>query len=461
VSLSFARRIARFCRTIAPLAADASVERTVLRSLVDSLACMAGAADAPAVRIARRVAEDTQAVTGAGVPAASVVGGTARVTVDAAAFVNGLAIRYLDYNDIYLSREAVHPSDVIGVALALAEGYGLDGPRLLGATTIGYEVHCRLADAICTRRGGWDHVVLNALASAVTAGVLIDLTEDQLAEAIAIAAAGNLATLETRAGTLSMWKAAAAAYAGRAGVFAALHARAGLTGPAHALEGGHGLLAHVDPEHLAFDDTLGAARLLRTHLKAWPIGYFTQPAVDAALRLRGEVDVARTRAILIETSAYGRLANADGPEKWHPATRETADHSLPYGVAVALLDGEVRERQFRPDRIAADDAARLMALTEVRENAAFTRAYPAAVSARVTLTHDDGRKIARQIDHPRGHANDPMTVDEINAKFADLVPSIDAALLERLWLLPQLDAAALARALRAVFSAGGVDDRAR
>jgi 2-methylcitrate dehydratase len=301
---------------------------------------------------------------------------------------------------------------------------------------------------------------LNALASAVTAGMLLDLTEDQLTEAIAIAAAGNLATLETRAGALSMWKAAAAAYAGRAGLFAALHARAGMTGPTGALDGAQGWLAHVDPEHLDFDDTLGKPRLLRTHLKASPIGYFTQPAVDAALRLRADVDAGRVRAILIETSAFGRLANADGPEKWRPATRETADHSLPYGVAVALLDGEVRERQFRPERIAADDAARLMAMTEVRENAGFTANYPSAVSTRVTITLDDGREVVQQIDHPRGHADNPMTTDEINAKFVDVASTIDDVMLERLWSLPRLDANALRQVLRAVFSAGITGDRA-
>lgn len=459
-SIPLTRRIARFARGASANLRDDAAGEVVLRSIVDSLACLVGATDGNAVAIARDVAQSFNAVSDSTVPGATLVGGDRAVSLEAAAFVNGIAVRYLDYNDIYLSTEAVHPSDVNSVAFALAEALGVDGRRLVDAVAVGYEVHCRMADAMSTRARGWDHALLNAVASAVTAGVLLDLDEDPLTNAVAIAATGNVATMETRVGALSMWKAAAAPYAARAGLFAALHAGRGMTGPEGAVDGKHGLLAQVTgrTDAAAFDAALeatsGPPRLLGVHLKAYPIGYFTQPAVDAALQLRARVEPDRVERIEIETTAFGLLANADGPAKWNPGSRETADHSLPYGVAVALLDGRVGERQFALERITAPDVRGLMSRISVRENDAFTGSYPERVATRISITLADGRSCACQVDYPRGHARNPMSRAEVEAKLADLASQPCDDVLGELWNLPLLSPPQLRGVLRRTMALG-------
>jgi 2-methylcitrate dehydratase len=454
VSIAFARRIARFALAAGPMLDDEAVNTTVLRAIVDSLGCLFGARDGESVASARDVALEFHRIdAGSTVPSASIVDSPQRVTVEAATFVNGLAIRYLDFNDIYLSREAVHPSDAMSVAFALAEAYRIDGRRMLDAIACGYEVHCRLADAVSTRKNGWDHVLLNAIASAVVAGRLLKLEEDALTQAVALAATSNIPLMETRVGELSMWKAAAAAYAARAGLFAAIHARHGLTGPAAAFEGKHGLFAQVTgpADDDAFDATLATPQLLNLHLKAYPIGYFTQSAVDAALQLHGRFDPASVTRIEIETTAFGKLANADGPEKWNPQSRETADHSLPYGVAVALLDGQVHVAQFSPERILSADVQSLMKKVVVRENRDFTAAYPERVMTSVSLVSPGQDPHVALIEYPRGHARNPQTAADIDAKLLAMAPDARIAQhVSKLWNIPHFDGVELAALLRRV-----------
>ena len=368
-----------------------------------------------------------------------------------ATFINAIAARYLDFNDIYLSKEAVHPSDNLAIALALAEGLGRSGADLLTAVLKGYEVHCRLADTVSTRKGGWDNVVLGAIAASVMAGSLLELTVEQQAAAVAIAATGNVALMETRAGSLSMWKSAAAPYAARAGVFAAIHAKLGLTGPASALEGKYGLFKQVTgaSEAGAFNRDAGPWRSFDVHLKAFPAQYFTQTAIEAALRLRDRIDGAEIAQIEVKTFEFGRVAAADSPEKWQPKTRETADHSMPYCVGVAFLDGCVGEAQFEPDRIVAEDIQALLKRIDVAEDPALNPLYPERVPSRIAITLADGRKLDEAIDFPLGHSRNPMTPAQVGDKFKDLAQGRKGSdeLLGALMRVGELSAGELAGAL--------------
>ena len=257
-----------------------------------------------------------------------------------------------------------------------------------------------------------------------------------------------------------MWKAAAAPYAARAGLFAALHAARGMTGPEGAVDGKHGLLAQITGRtdaaafDAALDATTGPPRLLGVHLKAYPIGYFTQPAVDAALQLRAGIEPDRVERVEVETSAFGLLANADSPAKWYPGSRETADHSLPYGVAVALLDGRVGKRQFGLERITAPDVRRLMGKISVRENDAFTAAYPKRVATRISIMLADGRSSACQVDYPRGHARNPMSRADVAAKLSDLASRTCDDVLGELWNLPLLSPPQVRDVLRRIMTLG-------
>ncbi len=123
-----------------------------------------------------------------------------------ATFVNGLLIRYLDYNDTYLSLEPAHPSDNLAAVLSVGDMAARDGRALITAAVLAYELQCRFCDAASLRQHGVDHVTYGAISSAVAACKLLGLDAEKTAHAIGLAGVCNVALRQTRAGELSMWK---------------------------------------------------------------------------------------------------------------------------------------------------------------------------------------------------------------------------------------------------------------
>jgi 2-methylcitrate dehydratase len=358
----------------------------------------------------------------------AVVWGTGeRAGADLAGFANATAVRCLDYNDTYLSREPLHPSDAIPPLFALAETERRSGAELVAAVAVAYEVAVRLCDAGSVRAHGWDHV--NHLAAGIACGAsrLLGLDEERTRHAIALTVVPHAAMRQTRAGELSMWKGVAAAEAGRNALFAARLARAGMTGPAEPFEGEMGYVGQllggeVDLDALAPLERRDPPRAIRqTYVKRWPVEYHAQSAVDAALQLRAELgeraaeDLATIR---IETFDASYEIIAKDAEKWDPTTRETADHSLQYVVLAALLDGEVTLRTFEPTRFRDPGTLTLLrTAVTVEENDELSAGYPDGIPNRITVETHDGRRLAREVRYPSGHARNPMTDDEVAAKF--------------------------------------------
>src|SRR5438270_11730895 len=206
------------------------------RRFIDSIATAVGAMDADAYAIARRCALRVQGKLGATLFG----GGTS--SAEWATFVNGLLIRYLDYNDTYLSLEPAHPSDNLAAVLAVGDMAKAGGRELITAAVLAYEIQCRLCDAASLRKHGWDHVTYGAISSALAACKLLQLQATQATHAVGLAGVCNVALRQTRAGELSMWKGCAFANAARNGVFAALLAAEGMTGPAPIFEGELGIM---------------------------------------------------------------------------------------------------------------------------------------------------------------------------------------------------------------------------
>ena len=408
------------------------------RRLIDALGCALGARSADTPRVAERVASRIAAE-----PAATTLYGS-RTSPDMAAFVNGILFRYLDFNDTYLSKEPAHPSDNLAAVLAAAEASGSTGSSLIAAAVVAYEVQCRLADAWSIRSQGWDHVCYGAFSTALGAGKLLGLDAPSLVHAQGISGVAHMAMRQTRAGRLSMWKGAAFANTSRNGVLAALLAAEGMTGPAPIFEGEMGFFAEV--AHGEFDlpdlgGRDGAGYMLpHTYIKNWPAEYHAQSAIDAALQIRKEIgDPATIDRVRIETYHVAVEIIAD-PEKWRPRTRETADHSLPYCVAVALQHGEVGLPQFSEERIADPTLLDLVSRTEVLEHPEFSARYPAGTPNRIEVTLRSGKSVVREVEFPRGHSGNPMTDEEVAAKFGrraegELPPQRQSAVLRRLWAL--------------------------
>jgi 2-methylcitrate dehydratase len=447
--------LARYATAPASDGAQPDVVHEVERRLLDTIGvAVAGFGEAAPIA-ARAVALEEPRPHGA-----VVWGAGERAPAALAGFANATTVRCLDFNDTYLSKEPLHPSDAIAPLFALAETERRTGTELVAAIALAYEVAVRLCDAGSLRTRGWDHVNHLAVGIACAAARLLGLDEHRTGEAIALTVVPHAAMRQTRTGELSIWKGVAAAEAGRNAVFAARLAAAGMSGPAEPFEGDMGYvhqllggeidLAALDP--MAAGDPPSA--ILATSIKRWPVEYHAQSAVEAALEARaelGDLSPERIASVRIDTFDAGYQIIARGPEKWDPRTRETADHSLPYIVTAALLDGEVSLRTFDEPRFR--DPVTLALLRDavtVDEDRALSRGYPAGIPNRITVRTRDGAEITREVTHPLGHARRPMTDENVSAKFRANVAgawTLERAkrverLIEALPLAPTVDALA-------------------
>ena len=335
------QRLATFAASLAYEQIPQAILHHARRSLIDAIGCAFGGLDCEAARIGRRIAEGAAPSRHAG----AVIGSNASAPAEEAAFLNTVMIRYLDFNDAW---HAGHPSDMLGALLALAGSSGADGRRLLTAMVVAYEVAFQMIPPTKMRERGWDQGYVIGIAATCGLGNLLGLPVDRLAHAVSITSVANVPMRNTRAGKLSLWKGAATAFAIRNAVFATLLAADGMTGPDAPFEGRHGLWEQITgPFELdKFGVDGGEWKFPWIRLKYWPVEYNAQAGVWAALRLREEIGAADIAGIDIATywSAWHEIGSE--PEKWDPSTRETADHSLPFIFARALVDGTITLASF-------------------------------------------------------------------------------------------------------------------
>src|SRR5213596_3863813 len=397
------------------------------RRVIDSLGCALGAWNEEPCAIARKVVSEFSAKHGS-----TVIGTNHKAPPDWTAFANACCIRYFDYNDTYLSKEPAHPSDNIAAALAVAESVGASGRELITSIALAYEVQCRFCDAASIRARGWDHVTYGAFSTALACARLMNLDPDRTRHAVNIAGVAGAAMRQARVGELSHWKGVAFATAARHGVCSALLARAGMTGPGPIFEGQMGFekqlgvsLGNVGEKFavpFAKTDHGPASMILRTSIKNWPAEYHSQSAIEAALSLRKQIlDPAQVKSVTIESHDASVDIIGSEAEKWRPATRETAYHSLPYITAIALIDGEVTNKQFEPERFADPRVWKFLENVHVERNAELSAMYPGAVANIVHVDLADGRRLTKRVDYPLGHAKNRLKDSEVEEKFRVLV----------------------------------------
>jgi 2-methylcitrate dehydratase len=403
------------------------VVHEVKRRVLDSLGCALGAWKEEPCVIARKVASDFSTTRGS-----TIIGTNHKAPSDWTAFANGCCIRYFDYNDTYLSKEPAHPSDNIAAALAVAESVGASGRDFITAIALAYEVQCRFCDAASIRARGWDHVTYGAFSTALACAKLMKLDPKKARHAVNIAGVAGAAMRQARVGELSHWKGVAFANAARHGVFSALLARAGMTGPGPIFEGQMGFekqlgisLGSIGEKFavpFAESCDVPASMILRTSIKFWPAEYHSQSAIEAALFLRKEIgDPAKVKSMTIESHDASVDIIGSEPEKWKPETRETADHSLPYITAIALIDGEITEKQFQPKRFKDPKIWKFLEKVKVERNAELSALYPDAVANIVHVDLADGRRLTKRVDYPLGHAKNPLQDSQVEEKFKVLV----------------------------------------
>ena len=387
--------------------------------VLDALGCALGALGGPPVKAIRAEVEAL-----GGNPRCTLIGG-GRSAPDRAALLNGAAVRYLDFNDSYFAPgETCHPSDNLAPVLAAAEYVDASGRELLTALAIAYQVQCRLSDEAPVRAKGFDHVTQGAYAAAAGSAKALGLGTAETANAVAIAGTALNALRVTRTGALSQWKGLAYPFAAFGAVEAALLAARGITGPAGVFEGNKGFIDaiagpfEVDWEHEDLE------RVRRTFLKRFNAEIHSQSALEGLLELGAahRVDPMRVERIELETFqvAYDIIGGGEEGAKTEIATKEEADHSLPYLLAVALLDGQVLPEQYAPERIAAADVQALLHRVEVRPAADLSARFPAQHACRLRLALDDGTVLAAEKHDYEGFLTRPMSWERAREKFEGL-----------------------------------------
>lgn len=408
------------------------------RMLLDSVGCVLGSYPEQVPAIVRQVSSRRAKPSGA-----RGFGIESRLHPDAAAFANSVMIRFLDYNDSYGSTVGIgHPSDYIPAAMAQLNGEEVPGERILRAILVGYEVFCRLTDA--TRLGveQIDHVVNGAVASAAAACIASNLPSEHTRHALSLAVTANLSLQATRLGELSRWKGCAAGNACRNGVFAAELAAASITGPDSPFTGRGGLCEVTGREPDMRPLEASGASILACHVKRFPSGYFSQGAIEAALAVRGALNGRVPVAVDVGTFEFGKKVMAGDAQKWRPATRETADHSIPYVVACALARGQVKRDDLDESQLADPEIRRLLDVLTVNVDPECAAAWPEACMNRVTAVFADGSRESRSVRYYRGHAKNPMSDSELEEKFRDQADSVITAadtdaLLKAIWELDE------------------------
>ncbi|TAM95120.1 MAG: MmgE/PrpD family protein [Rhodanobacteraceae bacterium] len=410
---------------------SAAVEQLKIRVL-DTLGVAIAALDAPPMVAIHAL---TEALGGNG--DATLIGG-GRSAIDRAAFHNIALSRYLDFMDSYLAPgETCHPSDNIGAVLAAAESVGASGKDFLTAVAVAYQVQTRLSDVAPVRARGFDHTVQGAYAVAGATAKALQLTPAQIANSIAISGTSNNALRVTRTGDLSNWKGLAYPEVGKEGVFASLLARAGITGPAKVFEGNKGFKESIAGEFSIDWSREDLESVLRTVVKKHNAEVHSQSSIDAAITIGTQTgfhaDAIKTVRVKTFQVAYDIIGGGEEGDKRHIRTKEEADHSLPYMIAVALLDGQVQPRQYAAERILRPDVQALLRKVVVEPHAPFTARFPAEMPTQVEVELYDGTRFCVSAATFQGFTLQPLDWAAACAKFRPLAaPFIDDGLSGRI-----------------------------
>ena len=417
--MTLVERLARFAtRASYDDLSEAAREQLKIRVL-DGLACGIGAFDGEPVRLVRAQVEEFDG----GGPCSLIGGGSA--APDRAALYNSALVRYLDFNDSYLAKgETCHPSDNLGAVLAAAEYAGASGRDFLVALALAYQVQCRLSDVAPVRDAGFDHVTQGAYAVAAGVARALALDSTRTAHAIAIAGTAFNALRVTRTGPLSHWKGLAYPNVAGAATRTTFLARRGITGPLEVFEGEKGFMDAVAGYFELNWETEDLERVTQTILKKYNAEIHSQSVLEAVLELRARERVAPAEVEHVEIDvfdvAYRIIGGGEEGDKTVVRAKEEADHSLPYLVAVALLDGEVMPEQYRAARIRSDDVQALLRRVTVRPDEEFSRRFPAEMPCRVRVTLRDGRVLTAELADYPGFLTRGRTWEAAREKFERL-----------------------------------------
>ena len=423
------------------------------RFLLDSLGCALGGYQQHEVKIALEVLAE---IAGPGL--GTVIGTGKRMDAVSASLANALMIRCMDYNDIYWKQDPSHPSDIFPAAFACCERARSNGTELIVGLVLGHEFEMRLCEAAFPgiRERGWHHATLTAFVSPIVAGRALHLTWEQMRHAIGISASRHCTLGAVTAGKLTMMKNTVDPMATQSGVLAALLAERGYTGPEHVIDGKEGLTHVFKPEwklNLLTDGLGESWRITQCGMKAFPTEALTHTPISAVLDLVKSNDICADQVEKIQIRSLARAADIlSDPSKYDPHTRETADHSLPYVIAAALVDRQVTPAQLTMQKIMDPKIREQLPKVVVVADPEIEKVFPTLQRVIVQIDTKDGRSFNKQLDFPKGDPRNPLTDSEIEEKFSALADGVLTSAAQQrvkqaVWNLEHVDSVAELMAL--------------
>ncbi len=451
---TLSRQIAEFAVGLKFEDLPSEVVLEVKRYLYDSIGCAYGAYRTRDVNAVRKIY-----LRMGGRKEATLIGFGDRLPAVNAALVNSLMIRALDFNDIYWREDPSHPSDLIPAALAAGELAGAGMKEVITAIVLAYEFEQRLCEFAVpgVRERKWHHATLTQFVSPVVAGKLLGLTVDQMVNAIGINGCHNHTIGCPTAGKLTMMKNTVDPLAVQSGVFAALLAQEGYTGTEAVFEGKEGLMDVFGPDW-AVEKLVGGLgssfKILECSMKAFPTEALTHTHLSATLKVVREHDIAYDQIEEVKVTTIARACDIlFDPHKYRPTSRETADHSLPYCIAAAIVDRQVTTQSFSDEKLKDPRIWTVINRIKGEASVEFEKMFPAKQPSRVTIRTKSGQTYSEYLEYPKGDPREPMTAEDLEAKFnalsADLLtPKRQKAIQRMIFHCEKFDAAGFMRRLK-------------
>lgn len=422
---SISRQMAEFALGLKYEDLPENVVNEVKRYLYDSVGCAFGGYHTKDVNILRDIYKGM-----GGSHEATVIGFGDKIPAVNATLVNSLMVRALDFNDIYWKEDPSHPSDIIPVALATGEMVDASMKEVIVAIVLAYEFEMRMClfAKPGVRERKWHHATLTQFVSPIVAGKLLGLTVDQMVHAIGISGCHNHTIGCPTAGKLTMMKNTVDPMAVQSGLFAALMAQKGYSGTEAVFEGKEGFMDCFRPDW-DIDALVGSLgenyKILECSMKAFPTEALTHTHITATLQVVRENDLAYSDIEEVTVTTIARAADIlFDPHKYRPESRETADHSLPYCIAAAIVDRKITTETFSDDKM--KDPAIWEVIDRIKGEASeeFERMFPAKQPSRVTIKTKSGDSFSAYLEFPKGDPREPMTNDDIEAKFSALATGL-------------------------------------
>jgi len=415
---TISRKIARFAVGLSYSDLPEEIIHEVKRYLYDSIGCAYGGYHTKDVNIIRDIYSGM-----AGSEEATIIGFGDKLPAVNITLINSLMIRALDFNDIYWKEDPSHPSDLIPAALAVGELVNASMKEVIVGIVLGYEFEQRLCEFAIpgVRERKWHHATLTQFVSPIVAGKILGLDENQMVNAIGISGSHNHTIGCPTAGHLTMMKNTVDPMAVQAGVFAALMAKKGYTGTEAVFEGKEGLMDVFGPnwdENKLVGNLGDSFKILDCSMKAFPTEALTHTHISSTLKVVNENDIQPEdiEEVVVTTiaRAYDILFDS---HKYKPETRETADHSLPYCIARAILDRQITTGSFEESKIQEPRLKEMIHKIKGEASEEFEAMFPEKQPSRVTIHLKDGREFSAYLEYPKGDPREPMTMEDLEVKF--------------------------------------------